>query len=679
MASVFQQSAARSFALRSSEVPERQPLLDDGSANDNQSAATIRPSSSLLMLDSIERTEETLPPPDLCRWKRVSMHEQDLALAKRRRQVRMYSTRDRWIIEPRSIWMRHWDLVMLLFLAYTAISCFLDTQWTDPLFWINRVVDLGFIMDIVFNFNLAYFDDDEPRAWIYNRRMVTMRYLKGDFAMDLISILPFDIVGVLVDQSSPARRLKALRAIRLIRLARVARMAQSARFFRRVKAGRSISYGALQLATFVVAAVVVAHWMACSFRLIADFETYEDSWIEIYFPKQADVSAISLYMVSLYWSTMTITTVGYGDVVPQTFAERLFVVLSMLFGAGVYAYVVGSLCGIITGLAKADHEFYALMDALRSFIKEARIEPELASRLRSYFQYRRRRTDVAMSPGLKGEVAIRFHSGWITDVDFFRGCPHAFFVELAYMLQSETFPPLETFINTRDKSDKMYIIRKGVVSCRGRLHTNDMVLGEDMVFGFVQRKYSARTLTFVDAYSIHRDDFIPLLEKFPEVQRHLRKEVARVVVKAQIRIFVNFVNRIQRHVKRGDRRAVDFLFEARDGSLGRLTLSQRLSAIEHALPFEGFRISKAILDIQRCFRGFRSRRRLHRKSMMRVLKRLDTFQPLSKHSSMDNVLMPSPEVTLATVHANQAQMMQQMQLLLQSVQEIKSRLARMQS
>lgn len=45
-----------------------------------------------------------------------------------------------------------------------------------------------------------------------------------------------------------------------------------------------------------------------------------------------DVHHSTLYIVSLYWSVMTATTIGYGDIVLTTDIERLMSTMCMLIG-----------------------------------------------------------------------------------------------------------------------------------------------------------------------------------------------------------------------------------------------------------------------------------------------------------------------------------------------------------
>jgi len=69
-------------------------------------------------------------------------------------------------------------------------------QVSDPLFWINKVVDVCFIMDMVLQFYLIPPDvdttgvkDEESRADL--KVELRSRYLKGWFGIDLVSIFPY--------------------------------------------------------------------------------------------------------------------------------------------------------------------------------------------------------------------------------------------------------------------------------------------------------------------------------------------------------------------------------------------------------------------------------------------------------------------------------------------------------
>ena len=42
------------------------------------------------------------------------------------------------------------------------------------------------------------------------------------------------------------------------------------------------------------------------------------------------------YLVALYWSVQTLTTVGYGDVVPVNNSERAYVIIALTLGAGYF-------------------------------------------------------------------------------------------------------------------------------------------------------------------------------------------------------------------------------------------------------------------------------------------------------------------------------------------------------
>lgn len=52
------------------------------------------------------------------------------------------------------------------------------------------------------------------------------------------------------------------------------------------------------------------------------------------------------YIISLYWSVITTVTVGYGDIVPITTVERIFVIVVTLLICGVFGYCLSNIGNI---------------------------------------------------------------------------------------------------------------------------------------------------------------------------------------------------------------------------------------------------------------------------------------------------------------------------------------------
>jgi hypothetical protein len=63
---------------------------------------------------------------------------------------------------------------------------------------------------------------------------------------------------------------------------------------------------------------------------------------------EQEFTNMEIYMLSLYWTITTITTVGYGDISGTNSIERIFCSIIMLIGVISFSYANGSLSSILT-------------------------------------------------------------------------------------------------------------------------------------------------------------------------------------------------------------------------------------------------------------------------------------------------------------------------------------------
>jgi len=483
------------------------------------------------------------------------------------------------LLNPRSRTLKYWDPLMGVFLIFISLVTPFEVAFLTPkydgLFAINRAIDIMFLIDIILHFFLPY--QTAGGHWIVDPKNIVRHYVSTWFCVDVISIVPFDFFSL---QGSASADLRLIRLVRLFRLTKLLRILRAGRMLQRWEATVALNYARIALAKFATIAVLVCHWLACAWYLVIEFDTSGEkcgpecvvekigsdntlSWINTYPYLEENAGPFSIYVVALYWSIATLSTLGYGDVVPTTDSERAFTVVAMITGASAYGYMIGNACSLILGLDEKNHLFYQTMDTLNTYMGEKNLPTVLRIKLRDFFRFRRHNVTAAdtdsllrqMSPMLRSEVTLHVHSRWITRVAAFQKCDPAFVHAVTMNLTTEAFSEGEPIVGPGQPATKMYIVERGIIHVgdSSTICTHGDAFGVDMIFrrGTFRRMYTCFTLTNAVVMVLHKQTLFRLLDEFPQQGRALRKYVIHTVFRTNILQYKDAVQRLQKFEREG--------------------------------------------------------------------------------------------------------------------------------
>lgn len=211
---------------------------------------------------------------------------------------------------------RIYSIVIVLLAVFSIILVFLDfgsviDMANPPWFTIDHVILIIFTIDYIVRFVLAKNKKDF--------------FVKNIF--DLIAIIPFsDILSLL----------RGARIFRIARLSRLTKLTKGLRLFRAfgfMGVVRKRAHKFLHTNGFIYILATAGILIVCSSIAMSMLEgkTFADA---------------------LWWSIVTTTTVGYGDISPATPAGRIIAIVLMIFGISLISMLTGTITTYFTEKSK---------------------------------------------------------------------------------------------------------------------------------------------------------------------------------------------------------------------------------------------------------------------------------------------------------------------------------------
>lgn len=119
-------------------------------------------------------------------------------------------------------------------------------------------------------------------------------------------------------------------------------------------------------------------------------------------------AVVSRYVTSMYWAMSTMATVGYGDVTPVHFSEKIVAMVGMLVGVTIFAYIMSTVSSLLSTFNAQTLRAKETQRQLDSFCRAHKLPTNLARKLGTYYDYVLPRTvhseDLALVSGLSAAL-----------------------------------------------------------------------------------------------------------------------------------------------------------------------------------------------------------------------------------------------------------------------------------
>ncbi|DAZ99631.1 TPA: hypothetical protein N0F65_001868 [Lagenidium giganteum] len=457
-----------------------------------------------------------------------------------------------WVIRPRTNWKVRWDIWVGIIICYSVIfvpyriGFNVDMQLWEQ--YMNYGFDASFGFDMVLNLFTGYYDGD---VLLTEPRKIRARYFRTWFVFDLLSTLPLDAIMQAVDTVPSTNAtydpsagtsssdqsyysLKLLRTIRLFRLFKLMRLLRLKRALEVLQMD-ALNAHVLQTLRILMMIIFAIHLMACAWYMFYTWDPTSLNWVTFYERNITGTDMTMPYLVSFYWVSNTIMSVGSGDIVGVTNNERLFTIFVEMFGSICVGLIIANIQMLTENYNQRVVKMKKKLQETKEFLIKRNIPRRIRQRVTSQFEYHWGHRSVFDEEGLLAqfpcslqyELLAASMESFVVRFPFLGVSSVGFFIHVVPKLRPIVLGNGQTLVEAESVWEELYFLCTGTVeSLRGNMIAGALQPGEICGIEYLVSTRKRYTHTYrasskSELYALRSLELIKAIKKCPIAEKYL--------------------------------------------------------------------------------------------------------------------------------------------------------------